>query len=185
MPSPTSDLRIDVADLVDRPGESRPIEARLPVPEGFSFPLVEVDAPLRLDAVIESLVDGLLVRGTLHAGLTLRCARCLRPLAAGAEAEVTELFLDPERASPDQLVDLEEGYEVVEEHLDLDALLRDALSGQTPYRPLCDEGCEGLCATCGADLNEGACACPADDGDPRWSPLARLRDQLPPEPGEG
>jgi uncharacterized protein len=28
-----------------------------------------------------------------------------------------------------------------------------------PFKPLCREGCRGLCPQCGADLNLGDCAC--------------------------
>jgi len=33
----------------------------------------------------------------------------------------------------------------------------DAVLLAVPLRPLCREGCLGLCAACGADLNTGAC----------------------------
>lgn len=170
---------VNVADLVDRPGASRQVELRLPVPEGFDFPLVDVDAPLTLDAVIESVVDGLLVRGLLHAEIELRCARCLQPLHHEVDVDVVELFVDPARAAAEVLEDLEEGYEVSEDHIDLDTLLRDGLAPSAPYQPLCTEDCQGLCAQCGADLNTAACGCTDDAPDPRWAVLAQLRDQLP------
>lgn len=175
------DHLVNVADLVDRPGASRRVELRMPVPEGFEFPLVTVGTPLELDAVIESVVDGLLVRGLLRTELELSCARCLRGISHDAEVDVVELFVDPARASAEALEDLEEGYEVSDDHIDLDALLRDGLAPSAPYQPLCAEDCQGLCARCGADLNAGACGCGEDETDPRWAVLAQLRDQLPTE----
>jgi uncharacterized protein len=181
MTTPLHDHLVNVADLVDRPGASRRVELRLPVPEGFEFPLVTVDAPLELDAIIESVVDGLLVRGLLHAELELSCARCLHEVSHDVDADVVELFVDPARASAEALEGLEEGYAVAEDHIDLDALLRDGLAPNAPYRPLCAESCQGLCARCGADLNAGACGCAEEGTDPRWAALAQLRDQLPTE----
>lgn len=175
------DHLLNVADLVDQPGASRQVDLRVPVPEGFDFPLVGVDEPLRLAAVVESVVDGLLVRGTLRADLDLRCARCLRPVGREVAADVVELFVDPGRASADALADLEDGYEVADDHIDLDALLRDGLAPSAPYQPLCAEDCRGLCAQCGADLNVTDCGCVDLEPDPRWARLAQLRDRLPTE----
>lgn len=46
-----------------------------------------------------------------------------------------------------------------------------------PMKPLCREDCQGLCGTCGADLNEGPCSC-APTGDARLAKLAALRGKL-------
>ena len=173
------DHRLNVADLVDRPGASRRLDLSLSVPDGFEFPLTEVTAPLRLAAVIESVVDGLLVRGSLQARLSLCCARCLRPLARDIDVDVVELFVDPARATAEALTDLEPGYQVADDHIDVEALLRDALAQSAPYQPLCGEACQGLCGQCGADLNVAACGCGDKQLDPRWATLAQLRDRLP------
>ena len=52
---------------------------------------------------------------------------------------------------------------------------RDAVLLELPLAPLCRPDCAGLCPTCGADLNEGPCACPPAEGDPRWAALDALR----------
>ena len=41
---------------------------------------------------------------------------------------------------------------------------------------VCSEDCKGLCATCGADLNEGPCGCKPEI-DPRFAALAQLLDK--------
>lgn len=46
-----------------------------------------------------------------------------------------------------------------------------------PMKPLCRENCQGLCGTCGADLNDGPCSC-APSGDLRLAKLAALRGKL-------
>jgi uncharacterized protein len=40
-------------------------------------------------------------------------------------------------------------------------------------RLLCSEDCKGLCEKCGANLNEGPCACKSDT-DPRLAALGQL-----------
>jgi uncharacterized protein len=61
--------------------------------------------------------------------------------------------------------------------LDVEAWLRDAVNDALPAIILCREGCQGLCATCGADRNGDPCACDR----PRSSaggPFVGLTDRL-------
>jgi uncharacterized protein len=176
MVSPTPHDRVlKVADLLDKPGASRRLDLRLPAPEGFEVPLVTIEGPLHLEGVVESVVDGLLVRGELAAPIATSCARCLEPVADEVAADVVELFHDPARTEPGDLADLDAGYEITDGAIDLDALVRDALAPSLPARPLCREDCKGLCPQCGANHNEAACDCAEDDSDPRWAALSGLR----------
>lgn len=164
---------ISVSDLVGRPGRSRRVELAVPAPEGLELPLAAVEGLLAFEGVLESVVDGILVRGTLTAPLALSCARCLAPLHQQVAVEVTELFSPPAKIDPDDEID--PGYEIVEEQLDLDTLLRDALVPAVPFRPLCREDCAGLCPTCGIDRNEHDCDCADAPVDARWTALEGLR----------
>lgn len=167
------DLIISVAALLGQPGSSRPADLVLPVPEEFSFTLATFAEPVGFVGVMESVVDGILVRGRLTARAHLVCARCLDPVDDDLAADVAELYRDPARAVPDD--ELEEGYLIsVEETIDLDALLRDTLAGALPTQPHCRADCAGLCARCGANRNREPCACPPEEPDPRWAALANL-----------
>ena len=53
-------------------------------------------------------------------------------------------------------------------------LAREILITMLPYKPLCQAACQGLCPTCGSDLNEKQCCCPVDNVDPRLSVLKKL-----------
>ena len=46
----------------------------------------------------------------------------------------------------------------------------------TPFVILCKEDCKGLCPTCGADLNEGPCACDSSDDIDPDNPFAVLKN---------
>lgn len=171
------DSVIKVTDLIDRPGASRQVDLALPLPDGFVAPLVSVDEPLQLDGVLESVVDGILVRGTLRAGVQVDCSRCLEPVSSEVATDVVELFHDPAKVPPGEGEDLEEGYAVnmAEGTLDLDALLRDSLAPALPVQPRCREDCQGLCPSCGANRNDVSCECRDEVDDPRWSALRGLR----------
>lgn len=164
---------VSVTELLKRPGVSRPLDLEFDVPEGLDLPLVGEVAPLRLEGVLESVVDGILVRGRLRTTLGMLCARCLAPVPHRLEAPVTELYVDPVMA--DDPADVEAGYEIREGTLDLDTLLRDTLLPATPVAPRCRPDCRGLCPTCGADRNVVDCACVEQTTDTRWAALEGLR----------
>jgi uncharacterized protein len=44
-----------------------------------------------------------------------------------------------------------------------------------PRYAVCREACRGLCARCGADLNEEECRCRSEEGDARWAALRKVR----------
>lgn len=143
----------------------------MPSPPGLSDDLTELAEGVRLTGVVESVVDGLLVRGTTSASVRLGCVRCLTTFPDRIQADVVELFSRHEQVTEP----VDTGYEIQEGMIDLDTLLRDALALALPTRPLCRPDCRGLCAQCGAELNAGDCGCSDDDDDPRWSALALLR----------
>lgn len=173
MPADARDRILRVADLLDRPGASRRVDLALPAPEDLVLDNAAVVGDLRLSGVVESVVDGLLVRATLAGELDLSCARCLSDLRETVEADVVELFRSP--ATVEENDELEPGYEIDDGTITLDTLLRDALAPAVPYRPLCDEDCKGLCAQCGTNRNEQDCTCVDETVDARWSALEGLR----------
>jgi uncharacterized protein len=63
------------------------------------------------------------------------------------------------------------------DQIDLNVLLETETTLGLPMKPLCREGCRGLCPTCGASRNAAPCGC-APVADPRWSPLKGLADRL-------
>ena len=171
---------LDVHDLVDEPGTSRPVHGRLPVPGGLELPLAHV-RDLRIDVVLESVVDGILFRGEIGTDLTLSCSRCLEPIQADVVSPVMELYGDPARIDVEE-EEVEEGFELADGQIDLDPLLRDVIAAAVPIQPRCREDCQGLCPMCGANRNLVECDCGTDETDPRWSALQRL--QLPTDPDD-
>jgi uncharacterized protein len=170
-PSPTI---VDVGALLDQPGASRPVELDVPVPALFEVPLTAFAGEVAIEGVLESLVDGVLLRGTVGVAVDQTCARCLGPVAtARVVADVAELFSDP--ATAEDPADVEEGYVIRDEQIDIDALIRDALAHATAIAPLCHAACRGLCPSCGSDLNATTCDCRDEVVDDRWAALADLK----------
>ena len=71
--------RVDVSDLLDAPGATRPVELDVPTPEGFEVPLTTFGDEVSVDGVLESLVDGVLLRVTLGVQVAQQCGACLEP----------------------------------------------------------------------------------------------------------
>jgi uncharacterized protein len=166
-------LVVNVADLLYRPGarrhirESGAVEALRVV--GSTVPAA---SPVTVDAVLEWVSDGILASGVASAPWTGECRRCLGPVGGELRVEFRELFT----GSPTD----GESYPLRADHIDLGPLAREALLLDLPLAPLCADACLGLCPTCGADLNRGACQCATEAVDPRWAALDALRGESHP-----
>src|SRR5262249_4155699 len=137
--------------------------------------MVEASAEATAAAVLTAIDGGIEVAADVDAPWVGECRRCLKPLTGELRCQVRELFRP--RTPSESADEDEETYPLAGEQLDLRALVRDALLLELPLAPLCRPDCRGLCPTCGADLNEGDCACPKADTDPRWAALDALREQ--------
>jgi len=136
---------------------------------------------LRLDVV--RLGDGWHFRLRGRLAVSGPCWRCLEPARPVLVIDADEVAI--ERADDPEMISLYLQGEVLE----VAAWARDAVAEALPPTILCDEGCAGLCASCGADLNAGPCSCPPPMPDTRWAALeelaARLRDAPEGDPGAG
>lgn len=161
-------LEIDARALLEQPGSSRRVSVEEAL-EGLSTELASVpdDRPLRVEVLLESVVEGIFVTGEVRGRMRLRCARCLRPFDRDVRLDVAELYAREPDEDDDQYV-LADGW------VDLAPLVRDAVVLAMPFAPVCREGCLGLCERCGGDRNEGECTC-GPRVDPRWAALNDLK----------
>ncbi|MDP9068895.1 MAG: DUF177 domain-containing protein [Actinomycetota bacterium] len=167
------ELSVSVAEILGRPGAYRDIHISKPLP-GVRTALARLQKDLDAELRLESVVEGVLVTGRATGPAVLQCARCLKQLPTRVSADVCELFYAPGHEPPPD----EDAYVVGGLEMDLEPMLRDALTLALPLNPLCDEDCKGLCARCGKDLNLNDCTCTEPESDPRWAALDALRDKL-------
>lgn len=121
------------------------------------------------------------VRGKFATSIELDCARCLRASKMPVEMPIEEeLPLEGQPWAPEPDEDIEELPEDEKEPLfennifDLEEYLRQSILVGVPIKPLCEEECKGLCPRCGANLNDGPCECPPDQGDSPFAVLGSL-----------
>lgn len=123
--------------------------------------------------------------GNVTVTADLNCSRCLEPSPFANTSSFHVRF----RPRPETAGEGNEEVEITgEEELDVEfytgreMALRDLAVEQIqlaiPMKPLCDEGCLGLCPQCGANRNREACQCEAPVADDRWAALQGIRDQL-------
>jgi len=170
---------IDVRDLLESPGSSRTVHMEEAVP-GLRTELADVpeDTPIAADLTLESVVEGIFVRGSLEGRFAMRCARCLKTFDRTFDVEMTELVA--REPGPDDDYALEPDLT-----LDPEPIVRDAVVLEMPFSPLCRPDCLGLCEICGGDRNLGEC--PGHEvTDLRWDALDVLLEGLTgPEDGDG
>jgi uncharacterized protein len=115
---------------------------------------------------VPGLGGGVLATGEATVDWEADCRRCGVPIAGTTTVPFQEDFV------PDAVEG--ETYPIHQESVDLEVVAREAILLDLPLAPLCREECAGLCPTCGADLNEGACSCAPVAVDQRWSALTSL-----------
>jgi uncharacterized protein len=167
---------VPAATLRRRAGTRRPQTLRGPV-EGLdcSGSAVPAGAEVTADVVLESILGGVAVSGTVRSPWAGVCRRCLEPAVGEVRVAVRELFLDDS--------DGEDTYALDGDDVDLEPMVRDAVLLELPVAPLCRTDCAGLCPSCGADRNVGPCGC-TPPADPRWAALDVLRPEHEPAGGE-
>ena len=176
---PTSPMAIDITRLGRRPGAMVTLRDTVPSPSRIGLDMIAIQqgAPLELDLRVESVSEGVLVTGTVAGPTVGECARCLTAVNGRVQVGLTELFAYPD-STTEATTEEDEVGRVVNDTIDLEQPIIDAVGLELPFAPVCTPDCPGLCPECGVAL----AAEPGhhhDRIDPRWSKLAEM---LPPEP---
>jgi uncharacterized protein len=146
---------------------------------GLDMIAIQQDAPLELDLRVESVSEGVLVTGTVAGPTVGECSRCLTPVNGRVQVALTELFAYPD-SETEATTEEDEVGRVVDNTVNLEQPIIDAVGLDLPFAPACRPDCPGLCPECGALLADEP-GHQHDNIDPRWAKLAAL---LPAEPDE-
>ena len=177
-PDPRSPLVFDVSRLGRRPGAMQEVRRTVPSPARIGLDLIAIEPgePLDLNLRLESVSEGVLVTGTVHGPTRGECSRCLEPVTGDIEIALTELFAYPDSLT-ESTTESDEVGRVLDHTVDLAQPIIDAVGLALPFAPACQEGCPGLCPTCGVRLAAAEPGHQHDQIDPRWAKLTQL---LPP-----
>jgi uncharacterized protein len=100
--------------------------------------------------------------------------RCLDPFSFELRVDFQELFA---YSSSDS-----DSYTVVDDSLNLEDIIRDAVVLELPFQPVCKEDCYGLDPATGEKRTEPPGENVADEIDPRWQELSKLLESDPEKP---
>ena len=171
---------LDTRSLGRKPGSMKTLRRTVTVPEKIGLDLIAIPAgsEVEMDLTLQSVSEGVLVTGSVSAPLAGECSRCLEPFTDELDLQVTELFAYPDSAT-EQTTEEDEIHRLVDDMIDLEPVVVDAVGIELPLQPLCEPDCPGLCAECGVRM---AIAGP-DHGheilDPRWAGLAKFTAESP------
>lgn len=170
-----SPLVFDIARLGRRPGAMLELHQMVPSPSRIGLDLIAIErgTDLTLDLRLESVSEGVLVTGTVQAPTRGECSRCLTPVTGDVEISLTELFAYPDSATETTTEEDEVGH-VVDQTIDLEQSIVDAVGLALPFAPLCTDDCPGLCPQCGAPLASAEPGHHHDQIDPRFAKLANM-----------
>ena len=139
----------------------------------------QVVAPVTLAFDIHKEKQHFQLVGGVRTTLELSCSRCLEGFEWPVDASF-DLRYQPraentgegEREIAED--DLTTAY-YDDEQIDLGQLMQEQFYLSLPMKPLCSADCQGLCPTCGTNLNRGTCTCERRWEDPRFAALKNLR----------
>ena len=169
-------LVVGVKDLVHQAGEMRELTLELVAPEKYGEAMATVPAgtPMTIELRLEGLHEGILATADVAVEARAECVRCLDPFSFELRVDFQELFA---YSSSDS-----DSYTVVDDSLNLEDIIRDAVVLELPFQPVCKEDCYGLDPASGEKRTEPPGENVADEIDPRWQELSKLLESDPEKP---
>ena len=164
-------LVVNVADLLRLPAQRKKVSVAVPIGAlQLTDSRLHGDDSVQVEMWLDSMTDGITVRGTVTTPWHSECRRCLAPVESDMTSEVAELF--------HQHPANEDIWPIRHDQADLEPLVIEAVMLELPLAPLCRADCAGLCPTCGADRNDVDCGHHEKPVDLRWGALEGLAGKL-------
>ena len=139
------------------------------------FDIPELKDNIELKAAAYQSGDSYAISGSIKAKLQLQCDRCCENFDYDIEQNFELIYTSEETVDKDDHIMYLPPQDV---EIDLKPYVQDTILLNIPFKKICSEDCKGLCAGCGANLNESKCTCSKDKIDPRWESLKELKKTL-------
>jgi len=149
--------KIDLRELGRRAGSMRELDKTLPARPGWGVEMIGVPegAPVHLQLRLESVMEGVLVSGTIDLPVTGQCARCLDPVEDTLELDVQELYAY-EGSTTEATSGEDEVRRIEGDRLDLAPLVRDTVVLTLPLSPTSHR----TAPACASSAASGSTTCP-------------------------
>lgn len=154
------------------PVESFPILTGMQSDGGITFV-----GPVRSDISVEREYDHLRLEGRVITQVSLVCSRCLATFETPIDSTFTIYFRKgtPQNLGEEEEIELDEQDLISAtysgDEIDLTHEIEEQVAMEVPLKPLCSQGCKGLCPVCGIDLNQNTCSCSRNEFNLKFSVL--------------
>ena len=150
-------MLLDLREIIGVPGGKVAFDYEPDLSDAVLGSVIRIKQPSRAAGNVINRAGALTFSAIVDVVCICICARCLRefeyPVHQQISAYLTEGGENGE--SPDS-------YVLQGERLDADEIIITEFVLELDQRHFCREDCAGLCEKCGADLNDGPCACEAE-----------------------
>ena len=163
-------MRLDLKNIIHVPNASAPFRFQMDLSELEFYGKHLITRPVQVEGSVTNHAGALVLEGTASSLLDLSCDRCGTEFSREKVVELDYLLATELEDEESDEIFLLEGNEI-----DLDEVAGTAFILAMDTKNLCSDNCKGLCAKCGADLNNGPCGC-RPEVDPRLAALAQLLD---------
>jgi uncharacterized protein len=137
-------------------------------------------APLSVRLEVAKEYDHIRVHGQVGTTVRMNCSRCMVETDNAIASSFT-IFYRKSTGEPQD----EEEVELAEEDLiaatyegdeiDFSDEIAEQVLMAIPFKPLCSDDCQGLCSSCGADLNVSKCGCDRQEMSLKFSALKNFK----------
>lgn len=134
---------------------------------GLQAPRTKTKCDVKIKGKLIKSGKSYILEGTGQTNVPLACDRCLETFNENIHIKFHQKYTT-KCGSKD-----EEAIFLTTDEIDLEDIITEAVSLKIPMKRLHDENCKGICAVCGANLNEKSCDCDVTEIDPR---LVGLKD---------
>lgn len=163
-------MRLDLRDIIHVPEASKPFRFQLDLSDLEFYGKHLITRPVQVEGSVTNHAGALVLEGSASSLLDLACDRCGKDFSREKVVELNCLLASELEDEEHDEIYLLEGNEA-----DLGEVAGTAFILAMDTKNLCSDNCKGLCAKCGADLNNGPCGC-RPEVDPRLAALAQLLD---------
>jgi uncharacterized protein len=101
-------------------------------------------------------------QGNIQTAISLICVRCLEQFELKIHSRFDIILFPKEMVEQRSTALDEEDLEYIfyeNDQIDLEKILVEQVNLFIPFKPVCRGDCKGICPSCGANLNRGACPC--------------------------
>lgn len=163
-------MKLSLNDLIGSPGAVKPFSFSLDLRDLHIEQVESMGESFPVTGEVRNVAGALELTAEVQIAMVRLCDRCMEQISIeevlSVSAHLAETLEDED--NPDIFL-IEDGC------IDVDEVITTAFILGLAQKVVCREDCQGLCTTCGANLNQGPCTC-KEEIDPRLAVLQQLLD---------